>query len=146
MEILGAVGIGGLLVKILDIFWLQKVITTNESDKWKRDKKFSVYSRMASDLISQQGWGKENRPPELYALLGETLLLIENEALGRELDSFYKESLNSFRKSSGMRQTAEHYGDDGLVEEASSFHAAAHARLQQEASALVAGLKKDMLI
>lgn len=145
IEFLGAVGIGGLLVKILDIVWLQKVMANNERSQWKREKKFSVYSRMASDLISQQGWGHESRPPELSALLGETLLLIENEALGRDLDGFYKAAPDSLKKSSGMRQTAEHHGDEDLVEKAIAFHADEHARLQQEARALVGRMKEDML-
>lgn len=62
------------------------------------------------------------------------------------MEGFYKAALESLKQSSGMRQTAEHYGDESLIEKAFVFHAGEHTRLHQEARALVIRLKEDMLI
>ena len=73
IELLFAGGFGAFFVKLLDF--------NNERNKWKRDKKFSVFAKVARDLISQQEWGTQKRSSELHALIGEATLLIENNDL-----------------------------------------------------------------
>jgi hypothetical protein len=145
IELLSAVGIGAIIVKLLDIFWLQRRILENERTKWKRDKKFSVYSRVARDLISQQEWGQHKRSPELHALIGEAALLIENKDLAVNLDLFYSDSLISLNKAAGLRQQAENCGDEALIENAIAFHQSEHRRLQGEAREIMGLLRQDLL-
>lgn len=145
IELLSAIGLGAFIVKFLDIVWLQKLIFNNERNNWKRDKKFSVFARVARDLISQQEWGKHKRSSELHSLIGEATLLIENNNLSSKLDLFYNNSLLSLNKSSGMRQQAEDYGDEALIENAIAFHQAEHLRLQDEAREIVRLLRQDLI-
>ena len=79
IKLLSAFGVGAIIVKFLDIVWLQRMILNNERNKWKRDQKVNIYSKLAKDLISQEEWGKHARSPDLYKLLGEAFLLIENK-------------------------------------------------------------------
>lgn len=64
--LLSAVGIGNIVVKVLDIIWLQRNIRKSEIDKWKRDQKIVAYSKLANDLISQKEWGNSIRSPKIY--------------------------------------------------------------------------------
>ena len=145
VEILGSAGIAAITVKILDVLWLQKVISDNERTKWLRDKQLQVFSRVSGELISQKNWGVEKRPTELFELIGEATLLIENDSLAAELDSFFKDSQKPLRISNGMLQEAAEYDDDSLFEKANEFHKSEHARLQENARRLISGLKKEML-
>ena len=47
-----AIGIGGIIVKILDIIWLQKAIERREKNKWIRNKKFDAYTELLSIMRS----------------------------------------------------------------------------------------------
>lgn len=134
-----------IFAKFLDIVWLQRIIRNNDRDKWKRDKKFSVYSRVASDLISQQEWGQHKRSPELHALIGEAALLIEDKDLASKLDLFYSEALISLNKSAGLRQQAENCDDEALIENAIAFHQSEHRKLQGEAREILGLLRQDLL-
>lgn len=145
LKLLSAVGLGAIIVKIIDIVWLQNLIQNNETKKWKRDKKIIAYSRLVNDLISQKEWGNIKRQNEIHELLGEVFLLIENQDLVTRVDSFYKEALKSLNISSGKRQEAEHYGDEKLIKDAIDFHKSENIRLQNEAYEILAFLKKDMI-
>ena len=145
IELLSAVGIGAILVKLLDIIWLQRMIHDNERDRWKRDIKSIIYSKIARDLISQEEWGKSERSPELLALIGEAALLIEDKTLVSRLELFYKNTLISLNKSSGLRQEAENYGDGTLIQKAVEFHHSEHRQLQMEAREILSLLRKDLL-
>jgi hypothetical protein len=138
--------IGAVIIKVLDIVWLQRTVYCHELNRWKRDKKFVVYSKVARDLISQEGWGREERSPELYALIGEAALLIEDKTLTTRLDLFYKATFESLKKSSGIRQDAEHYGDEGLIEDATEFHKSRNNKFQNQAREILVMLQKDLLI
>ena len=145
IELVSAVGIGAIIVKLLEIVWLQRIILENEQNKWKRDKKFSVYSKVARGLISQQEWGQHERSSELNALIGEVSLLIENKALVSKLDLFYNNALMSLNKSTGLRQQAENCGDESLIEKAIAFHQSENRRLQEEAREILGLLRQDLL-
>ncbi len=141
---LSAVGLGAIVVKILDIVWLQRMVRNNEVNKWKRDQKIKAYSKLANDLISQQEWGSNDRSPEIYKLLGEIYLLLESQDLVTRLDLFYKDSKKSLKIFSEKKQHAEHYGDSSLTKRANDFHKSENLRLQKEAGEILVLLRKDM--
>lgn len=121
------------------------MIHNNERNKWKRDKKIIVYSKLANDLISQEEWGKHKRSSELYRILGEASLLIENKNLMSRLEKFYKDSWISLNKSTGKRQEAENYGDENLIDDVINFHESEKLIFQKEAGEIMKLLRKDML-
>ncbi len=145
IDFISAIGIGAIVVKILDIVWLQRLVSNNEKNKWKRDKKIIIYSKIARDLVSQEEWGNPKRTLKFNSLIGEALLVIENNILRKKLEDFYTDSLYSLHKSSGIRQLAEHYGDEGLDEKAKEFRITENQRLQVEAREILRLLKNDLL-
>lgn len=145
VKLLSAGVFGALIIKIIDIIWLQRTIQNHERKKWKRDQKFTVYSKLSKDLISQEEWGKHKRSSEIYALLGESFLLIENKDLAIKLEAFYKESLFSLNKSAGIRQQAENYGDENLIDEAIKFNNYENLKFQEKAHEVLKLLREDML-
>lgn len=144
-KLLSAVGLGGIIVKFLDIIWLQRNVRNYETNKWKRDKKINTYSKLAEDLISQKEWGLQARSHEFHVLLGEVFLLMENQRLVIKIEEFYKDVEKSLKISEGKRQQAESYGDEKLIEEAIEFHKTENQRLQKEAREILKLLRKDML-
>lgn len=144
-KLLSAVGLGGIIVKILDIIWLQRNVRNYETNKWKRDKKINTYSKLANDLISQKEWGSHTKSHEFRMLLGEVFLLMESQSLITKVEEFYKDAEQSLRISSGKRQHGENHGDDKLIKEAIDFHRKENQRLQKDALEILSLLRMDML-
>lgn len=53
--IIGAGGIGGLIgaivTKLLDIFWLQKMIGERERKRWLRDRRLRAFSKLSREFM-----------------------------------------------------------------------------------------------
>lgn len=49
--IVAAIG-GGVVVKILDIVWLQRVLENRDHKAWLREKRLSAYTRLAEELLT----------------------------------------------------------------------------------------------
>ena len=56
VELLAAVGIGAIVVKMLDVLWLQRLLQESERKRWLRDQRHSAYSKLAKELISESYW------------------------------------------------------------------------------------------
>ena len=86
---IGAFGMGGIIVKLLDGFWLQRVVANKERVAWLREKRFVAYTELTKELLS---FGLHRREPfnpfESMANLAESMLLIENDALSGKIKSF----------------------------------------------------------
>lgn len=87
---IGAIGIGAIATKILDIWWLQKTIEERETRKWLRDHRLKAYTNLCKNLLSF-GLSKDHRVDtgfEFYSLAIEAMLLLEDEELIRQIDRF----------------------------------------------------------
>jgi len=91
IEIIGAIGIGAVITKVLDIFWLQKIMEQSEERKWLRDNRFKAFSKLSKELLSfrlyEDVHGYEN-PFELCAIAAESMLLIEDNKIKNRIDKF----------------------------------------------------------
>lgn len=95
--IIGAGGIGGLIgaivTKLLDIFWLQKMIGERERKRWLRDRRLRAFSKLSREFMSFRLYKKETtdtyNPFELRGIASESILLIEeDEDLVRRIEGF----------------------------------------------------------
>jgi len=90
-QLLGAAGIGAIIIKIIDIVWLQKALEKSEHKKWLRNQKLEVFTEL-SELLLSIGLSKkqniDNNPFEFYAVASKSLLLIENEELQKQINCF----------------------------------------------------------
>jgi len=88
-QFVSAVGFGAILVKLMDILWLQRVIRDKERSTWLRERRMSVYAELSKELISfglhQKGLGN---PFKSFASVAPALLLIEDDALIDRVDKF----------------------------------------------------------
>ncbi|MBO2659425.1 hypothetical protein [Shewanella algae] len=83
IQLVAAFGVGGLLVKLIDIFVLQPFIVKKELNNWLRDKKLAAYSAAVEDLAKNEG----KCPFEDLGSLSQTLLLVESTELQKLIDS-----------------------------------------------------------
>lgn len=90
-QFLGGIGFGVMAAKLLDIFWLQKVLEKRERRQWLRDKKLEAFSLLAKDLLSM-GTTREDMssPFEGYTIAAGTLLILEDQEIVKGIENFIK--------------------------------------------------------
>lgn len=91
ISFLSAAGFGAIIIKLIDILWLQKVVEIAEHKKWLRNQKIKAFSNLSEALLSL-GLGENlkigNNPYEFYSLASATILLLENDELIKRIDQF----------------------------------------------------------
>jgi hypothetical protein len=88
IQLLGAVGIGAIVTKILDVLWLQRTMQKSEHRKWLRENRLKAYSALAQELLAHGPWSGPQEPTQLFALAAEAMLLADNEQMARQIDDF----------------------------------------------------------
>jgi hypothetical protein len=86
INFLGAIGIGAVIVKILDIFWLQKIISRNETTKWLREQRLKYFSEFAEYCETLSLRKKDSDVLDFVALGAKLKLLIGTEELLQMID------------------------------------------------------------
>jgi hypothetical protein len=56
IALFGAFGVGAIVVKLLDVLWLQRVVSESERRRWLRAEKLRAYSALARDLVAFRAW------------------------------------------------------------------------------------------
>ena len=89
--IIGAMGIGAIIVKLLDIFWLQKIMEKSEKRKWLRDNQLRSFSKLARETLSlrlgEDAFNFDN-PYKFYGIAAESMLLIEDSEIKSRINNF----------------------------------------------------------
>ena len=99
IELIGAICSGGILVKILDIIWLQKALEKNERKKWYREQKLRVYSELSKELMSLGTYrGTRENAFKGYSFIAEAILLVDDNELGKRLEQFFTKMYNLYQK------------------------------------------------
>jgi hypothetical protein len=84
----GAIGIGAIITKVLDVVWLQQIVADNERKKWLRDQRLRAYSVLSQDLIGMRQWLGLVSNDEAQRRLADTLLLTSDHTLAKDLEAF----------------------------------------------------------
>jgi len=92
ISLIGAAGIGAIIIKILDIVWLQKRLERSENRKWLRDQKLKAYSELSKAVLSI-GLGEHiiknlKNPYEFYSISSQAILLLENDDLVEKINQY----------------------------------------------------------
>ena len=90
-EIVSVLGVGAILSRLLDIFWLERIRDGREHRKWLRDQRLSAYVDLTKDLLSlgtSRGGAKADSILEGYAVASRAILLSHDEDLKARIDSF----------------------------------------------------------
>ncbi|OBU27120.1 hypothetical protein C0Z01_15165 [Photobacterium kishitanii] len=87
IQLIAAFGVGGLIVKLIDIFILQPYLVKKEINNWLREKKLEAYSLAVEDLSAMGFKNNEESPFEILGNLSQTLLLVEDLELQKLIES-----------------------------------------------------------
>jgi hypothetical protein len=89
IEIVGAVGFGAIVTKLLDILWLQRVMLENDRRRWLRDKRLQAFATVTRDFITL---GLTRTDPshfhEGYVAAAEAMLLAGDDELATRIDRY----------------------------------------------------------
>lgn len=89
LQFLSALGIGAILIKLLDIVWLQRVVQEHEQRTWLRDKRHEAFSNLSKELISLGLHRKKlSNAFEQFAVATEAMILMEDDSLIDRIDQF----------------------------------------------------------
>lgn len=87
IKLVAAFGLGGLIVKLVDIYVLQRYLVKKELNSWLRDKKLVAYSLALENLLSMGFKSADNGPYEDLASLSQALLLVKDAELHELIES-----------------------------------------------------------
>jgi hypothetical protein len=88
LQLFGAIGLGAILVKLLDIIWLQSVLQEHHRRNWLRDKRYEAFSSLSKEFISLGLHRPGHNTFEQFAIITDAMLLIEDDSLINRLDRF----------------------------------------------------------
>jgi len=137
IKLVGAIGIGAIATKLLDIVWLQNALRESERRKWMREKKFDVYSELVTELLSL-GRNSDLRDDafEGYALASKAVLLIENDKLANDIERFFTWLSNMFKEAAISKGDPDKKPEEELE--------GAYEKLHKESRRLVKELRKSL--
>ena len=88
-QLVSAVGLGAIVVKVLDIYWLQHHIEQHQKADWLREKRLQAFSDVTKELISFGLHDKGLRNAfESYGAISQAMLLIDDDGLIKRIDHF----------------------------------------------------------
>jgi hypothetical protein len=155
MEFIGAIGIGAIVIKLLDVLWLQKVINESERQRWLRAEKLRVYGSLSKELTRLAGWGNWW---EVKQLAIEAMLLEEDGKVRNRIDDYLNDIKEAYRAVNEKLKESERY-DPGfgfnpetdlqkskdLLEQKERMEAEAKERLLADARAIVDMLRLSLI-
>ena len=127
INFIGAIGIGGITVKILDIFWLQKIISRNETAKWLREQRLKYFSEFAEYCETLSLMEKHTDVLCFVAIGAKVKLLIQTDDLLPRIDDI-------------INKVCDLHSSQEQKEEIEKIH-----KLQQESTKLVNELRAELL-
>ena len=114
IALLGAVGVGAIVTKILDVMWLSRVTQRAVHASWLRDQRLSAYAAVAEDCLSLGlSRNRADNPFEGYAKLSKAMLLADDDKLAGEIDQYLSQldRLHMLRRDSTMQGEAKRLYD-----------------------------------
>ncbi|MBX9965836.1 MAG: hypothetical protein K2Y35_22440 [Burkholderiales bacterium] len=94
-EIVGAVGIGAIATKLLDIVWLQRAVRRSERINWLRDKRIEAFSSLVEELLLTGVWLYSTDPSQARRLCAKALLLVNDGRINDMILGYVPRSLDA---------------------------------------------------
>ena len=90
LQFIGAIGLGAIFIKLLDIFYVQRRTEESEHLRWIRDNKLQAFTTVTEILLpagaTEEGYWN---PFNVRSHLAKAYLLIEDRELRQRLDRVY---------------------------------------------------------
>src|SRR6266850_3493865 len=98
IPLLGAVGVGAVATKLLDVLWLQRVLHESERRRWLREQRYRVYGELAREMLSTGPFHYSTPEQRFLALIADALLLSTDKRLIELLQGYYPAALAARRR------------------------------------------------
>lgn len=95
IQLIGAVGIGAVVTKFLDIFWLQRLAQRHERESWLRGQRLNVYGDLTEELLTEGAWRGNLRESEAKKLAARAILLTDDDHLASLINKFFPETFEA---------------------------------------------------
>lgn len=110
IQLLGAASVGAIIVKVLDIVWLNSLQYEQQRRTWLRDQRYKAYSEISKELITFGLHLRNQRNAfESFGVATSAMLLTDNADLSKRIDDFIV-------KVDRMNGLVENGGDTQMVE------------------------------
>ncbi|MFP6845544.1 MAG: hypothetical protein VB958_10070 [Thalassolituus sp.] len=139
IEVASAVGLGTILAKLIDVYLLQNMLSKRTVNSWLREKRYSVYCELSSNLLSF-GLNKQDETNPFLHLseIGPSVLLTDDEELLEKLYDFINKRDYMFRLQDGKEADKENYPNY------SSNPKVLYSELVEDSKAIVYELRKHL--
>lgn len=88
IQLLGAVGAGAIVTKLLDVLWVQRVLQDNEKRKWLREQCYRVYAALAREILVFGPFHHSSNEIDLRSLIADAVFLATEKQLIEELKQY----------------------------------------------------------
>jgi hypothetical protein len=136
VALLGAVGIGAIATKLLDVVWLQRVLATSERTKWLREQRYRAYSELTRELVAGEPFHNEPNQRQFMLLVADALLVTTEPQLVRQLENYLPEAI-------AARTRLDHFTNNGTstVEERTALRSKEEVEIRARADRIIQGLR-----
>ena len=132
IKLLTAFGLGAIIVKVIDVLWLQPFLARRETRAWIRDKRLEAYTNLTENLLSLGLSEKdETNPFGHYAVAAKAILMTDDDLLSKRIDHYIAKRDKFYRVNDGKEESDK--TSDKLYEE-----------IYKEARDIVDDLKKHL--
>ena len=137
IEVVLAVSLGTIAAKLIDVYLLQNMIAKKSLNSWLREKRFSAYCELSSNLLSF-GLKKEDETNPFLHLseIGPTVLLTDDEDILEKLYGFVNKRDYMFRLQDSKNVNPDDYPNYSTKPEV------LYKELVEESKAIVDELRK----
>jgi hypothetical protein len=144
LKLMSAAGIGAIIIKLIDILWLEKSKRNYEHRKWIKEQRLKAYSQLITELSSKKIWDLSLRGSEDFVNISDALLLASPN-VAAQIDIFYQESKVSLKKFVGNRGLALDHGDDSMFEDCYEVMNSEYRLFQDKKAKLISELRREIL-
>jgi len=95
IQLLGAVGAGAIVTKLLDVLWVQRVLQDNEKRKWLREQRYRVYATLAREILVSGPFHNSSKEIDLQFLIADAVFLATEKQLIEELKRYLSTVLDA---------------------------------------------------
>lgn len=144
LKLMSAAGIGAIIIKLIDILWLEKSKRNYEHRKWIKEQRLKAYSQLITELSSKKIWDLSLRESEDFVNISDALL-VASPNVASQIDKYYQESKVSLKKFIGKRGLALDHGDDGMFEDCYEEMNSEYHLFQDKKAKLISELRREIL-
>ena len=116
IPLLGAVGVGAIATKLLDVVWLQRVIHNSERRRWLREARYSVFGKLTREIIVYGPLHYSTGSTSLEEIIADAILLVDEPTLLSNLERYVPTLEDTQRRLSELPPLAAMSPEDAKIE------------------------------